>query len=158
VKRHRLISASPARGTSQTVAVITDLVTSTLRAADGIAATSVDAALLAARPALLLLVSSRHLATYPVVLVAGQTVCEILCRYDGDAIDGDENLSPVQGMSAADSFMLHLPAPDQLREPVGAAAACNAHLSTDPAPTQAPRAIAASTAPLVAADALRGLL
>ncbi|GAA4402364.1 hypothetical protein GCM10023153_31420 [Ornithinibacter aureus] len=136
---------------------ITDLIATTLATAKRVDTQAVDFALSAARPALLLLVSSRHLKTVPVVLVAGQAVCEILCRYDEDAIDGEENLQAVSGVSAANSFTLHLPTPDQLGTTIETVAASNQHLTTDPAPDHAPKATLSASAPLVNADALRGL-
>lgn len=150
MRRTRTFNAAPARTASGTVAVMTSVIADSLTAASGIDTSDLTAALGAAWPALLMLTSGRHLKDTPVVLVAGNTVCDLYCRYDNDAIGGEENLNPVPGMSTADTFRLHLPAPGPLAAAIGAAVAKNKHLTTDlaPAETKKVSASAAGSSPL----------
>lgn len=152
MRRTRTINSSPERSSGTTVEVLIELITSSL-ASSKIPTATVAEALEAARPALLMLVSGRHLKTSPVVLRAADTVCEFYCRYDDAAVASEENLNPVLGMGTAATFTVYLPASGPLSDTIAGIVATNDHLSIEPAPTAAE---SASTATHTAADAAAG--
>lgn len=132
MKRYRTFNASPARTSSATVAIITDVIKASLAAAPGVDDTDVNSAMATAEPALLMLVSSRSLTTTPLVLVAGSTELEITCRYDAAAVGGEENLNPVSGMASTKSFAIHFPTPDPIGTTIEELTASHPALTTDP--------------------------
>jgi hypothetical protein len=158
VKRTRVVNAAPARNASETVATISDVIAASLAAASEIDNDQVTAALSKARATLLMLVSSRRMKDSPVVLVAGNAICEFFCRYDAAAVGGEENLNPVPGMSTATTFMLHVPAPEPLAGPIAALVAGNKHLTTEPAPAAAPTAARAAGSSPIDLTAIKELL
>lgn len=131
MKRFRTFNAAPARTSSETALVISNVIAASLKASSHLDATATSTALTVAEPAILMLVSSRNLETIPLVLVAGETTLEIRCRYDGEAVGGEENLNPVPGMSSATSYLLHLPAPDPIRGAIEAIAKGHPALTTE---------------------------
>lgn len=136
MRRIRTVNSSPERSSTMTVEVLTELITASL-AHSKVPAATVTEALEVARPALLMLVSGRHLKTHPVVIAAADTVCEFYCRYDAAAVGGEENLNPVPGMGTASTFTLYLPASGSLSDTIAGIVATNEHLSIEPAPTTA---------------------
>lgn len=145
MRRTRTVNSSPERSSGTTVEILTELITTSL-APSKVPSATVTAALEVARPALLMLVSGRHLNTQPVVLAAADTVCEFYCRYDDAAVGGEENLNPVTGLSTASTFTLYLPASGPLSNTIAAIVATNDHLSIEPAPTAAQTVKAAAHA------------
>lgn len=136
MRRTRTVNSSPERSSAMTVEVLTELITTSL-AHSKVPAATVTEALEVARPALLILVSGRHLRTHPVVLAAADTVCEFYCRHDDAAVGGEENLNPVPGLGTAVTFTLYLPASGHLSDTIADIVATNDHLCIEPAPTQA---------------------
>lgn len=154
MRRTRTVNASPERSSGATVDVLVELIGASLASSE-VSAATVTEALDAARPALLMLVSGRHLKTSPVVLVAAHTVGEFYCRYDDAAVGGEENLNPVPGMGAAATFTLYLPASGPLTDTIAGIVSTNEHLSVESTPTPANTAaktagagVAASAGPL----------
>lgn len=159
MRRTRTLNAAPARSASAAVDAMSGVVMTSLAAASGISGNAVNQALGAVRPALLMLVSGRYLKTSPVVLVAGDTICEIYCRYDAEAVSGEENLNAVPGMSKADTFALHLPAPAPLAGAIENIVCSDPHLTTAPAPSEVKSAAATSAVGTgLDLDALKDLL
>lgn len=142
MKRYRTFNASPARTSSATVAIITDVIRASLAAASDVDDADVTDALAAAEQALLILVSSRTLKTTPLVLIAGSTELEIICRYDAAAVGGEENLNPVPGMASATSFTVHFPTTEPIGTTIEALTAGHPALTTDP-PSLSPNPAAA---------------
>jgi len=145
MRRIRTFNAAPSRSASVTVDTVCEVVATSL-AASAISTSAVNNTLAAARPALLMLISGRHLKKNPVVLVAGDTICEIYCRYDAEAVSGEENLNAVPGMSKADTFTLYLPAPAPLTSAIEDIATSDSHLTTEPAPSEVKAAVASAGA------------
>lgn len=152
MRRTRTFNAAPARSASATVDTVCDVVATSLASASAVSASAVNKSLVALRPALLMLISGRHSKGMPVVLVAGDTICEIYCRYDDEAVTGEESLSAVPGMSKAITFMFHLPSPAPLTGVIKDIASSDSHLTTDPAPSKVK--VASATAAAAAGSGL----
>lgn len=144
MKRTRTLNAAPERSSIATVEVMSKLVIDSLAGASNLEQSDVAAALKAAAPGLLILTSGRHLWKTPVVLVAGDTICEIYCRYDNEALGGAENLNPIPGTSTAEDFSLHLPAPEPLTSAIAAVVSGHPALTTELAPLAPPQKVCAS--------------
>lgn len=137
MQRRRNVAAAPERSTSETVAVISDLIRDTLARSDKIESSDVDAAMEVARPALLALVAGGHLAHHPLVLVAAQLHLSITSVYGDKALTLEENLDAVPGAATATTWMLYLPTPEPIGAVVEGAAGGHARLSTDTPPLDA---------------------
>ena len=147
MRRTRSINSSPERSAWATVDVLVQVISASL-VPSKVDSARVNAALEAARPALLMLISGRHLKAAPVVLVAAETICEFYCRYDDAAVGGEENLNPIPGLTAAETFTIHLPASGPLVDTIAGLIATNEHLTIAPPPTEVKTANAAVAAPL----------
>jgi hypothetical protein len=139
VIRYRTVAASPARSASAAWQAITDLVAGTVAASSTLARADAEQAMAAAAPAGLMLIAGGHLDLHPVTLLVGLVHCEI---------------TTVPGAAGADTYAIHLPAPEPLTAVVAGAVAGHPRLTDAPPPAPAARAERAA-APLIDLDAVR---
>jgi hypothetical protein len=155
MKRRREIAAAPERSTSETVAVISELIHDTLARSEKIDVAEVDEALDVARPALLALVAGGHLRHHPLILVAAELHLSITSVSGDKAPTLDENLDAVPGAASATEWTLYLPTPDPLGSVVERAAKGHARLSCETPPDDTDdRATGQSSAAALDLDAL----
>ena len=132
--RLRTIAAAPARGTSETWETIRKLVLDTLSRSKSIDLQAAKEELAALAPAARMLVAGGHLEVDALVLVAPPLHLSISTVSGSEAFDVEENLNPVPGAGAAETWALHVPAPEPLRTWVATAVRDRPHLTTEPAP------------------------
>jgi hypothetical protein len=137
MRRRRDIAAAPERSATDTVSTIGTLVRDTLARSASIDLDDVDAALDAARPALLALVSGGHLDRDALVLVAASLHLSITSVSGDRALTLEENLAAVPGAANATTWTLYLPTPDPLAATVAAVAKRHARLSAEEPPSDA---------------------
>jgi hypothetical protein len=151
--RHRTIAASPRRSATATWQVITDLVADTIANSPNLSRAEAEQAMRIAAHVGRMLVAGGHLERHPVTLVAAAVHCEITTISGAGALTFEENLNPIPGAAAADTYTIYLPSPDPLQAPIAAAVAGHERLSdAEPPSTQIE---AAGTHPLVDIEALR---
>lgn len=148
MERTRKIAASPVRPANETWAVLTTLLADSLERSPHVPDASVSTALASLNGIAAALIANGHLASEPVVLVAGDLRLNVYAVRGDDAFSVEENLSPVPGgASAPDAWRLYVPSPFHLRETVDAACAAETHLVSGkpPAVTESASAGAAAS-------------
>jgi hypothetical protein len=90
-----------------------------------------------------MLVAGGHLEREPLTLVAGELRLEVTTVSGNNALDLDENLNPVPGGGAAESWTVHLPACPPLDDAARDVADGHDRLSAEAPP--APSATASTT-------------
>jgi hypothetical protein len=146
--RYRTVAASPARSASAAWQVITDLVVGTVTMSGELARADAEQAMATAAPAGVMLIAGGHLDQHPVTLIAGLAHCQITTVSGTAALLAEENLNPVPGAAGADTYTIHLPAPEPLAAVVADAVAGHPCLTDAPPPAPADRA-AGPAAPLI---------
>jgi hypothetical protein len=152
--RYRTIAAPPARSAFAAWQVITDLVADTVAMSDKLARADAERAMAAAAPAGVMLIAGGHLDRHPVTLIAGLVHCEITTVSGTAALSTEENLNPVPGAAGADTYTIHLPAPEPLAAVIADAVAGHPRLSDAQPHAPQDRAVG-SAAPLIDLDAVR---
>lgn len=137
MRRRRDVAAAPERSATDTVGTIGTLVRDTLATSASIDLDDVDAALDAARPALLALVSGGHLDRDALVLVAASLHLSVTSVSGDRALTLEENLAAVPGAASATTWTLYLPTPDPLAATVTAVAKRHERLSAEEPPSDA---------------------
>jgi hypothetical protein len=133
--RRREVAAAPVRVATETVQVISELLRETLLRSDHVEVTEVNAALAAARPALLGLIAGAHLDNEPLVLVAPPVHLSI-STVSGDQALALADTTDVPGGAGIVQWTIYMPAADPIGAVVRTAAAGNDHLSAEPAPDE----------------------
>lgn len=154
MRRSRTIAASPVRSASTTWRAITDLVADTIATSPALSRSEAEQAMAVAAPVGRMLIAGGHLDRNPLTLIAGLVHCEITTASGAAALAAEENLNPVPGAAAANTFTIHLPTPDPLGAVVTAAVADHARLS-DAVPAEPESKAGTSNGPLIDVDALR---
>jgi hypothetical protein len=153
VLRTRQVAASPVRSASATWTVIAQLVADTVAQSSALSRDEAEQALSVAEAVGRMMIAAGHLERHPITLVAGKVHCAITTVSGTAALTFEENLDPIPGAAGADDFTIHLPSPEPLQDQVKAAARGHARLSDASPP--APQTQAASSGPLIDAEALR---
>jgi hypothetical protein len=151
--RYRTIAAAPVRSASATWQVITALVADTIATSATLTRSEAEQAMSGAAPAGRMLIAGGHLDQHPLTLITGLVHCEITTVSGTAALTAEENLNPVPGAAAAETFTIYLPSPDPLGPVVTAAVAGHARLSGATPPSEP--LTAASTEPIIDLGALR---
>jgi hypothetical protein len=151
--RSRTIAASPVRSASATWQAVTGLVADTIATSAALSRSEAEQAMSVAAPAGRMLIAGGHLDQHPLTLVAGLVHCQISTVSGTAALTAEENLNPVLGAAAAETFTIYLPSPDPLGSVVSAAVAGHGRLSDAIPPADAKTT--ASSSLLIDPDALR---
>ena len=135
MRRHRQIAATPARPASGAWAAVSQMVVDTLDRSTLISRADLETAMAFVAPVGALLVAGGHLDRYPLVVVAHPVHLSITTVSGSDALQLDEDLTPVPGGSSAEDWIIYVPTPDPLGHAVRAAIAGIEHLSADTPPS-----------------------
>ena len=138
MKATRTVPGRPVNDSSSTAAKIIGLVAATLDRSPSFDANEVRAELDAAEAALGLLAVGGHLRRGELVLVTPGLRLRIDVPVGEDAFAATEYTDTPRGAATADHWTLHLPVPDTLASVVKAASRSCPHVSTEPAPAEAP--------------------
>ncbi|MGH3950029.1 MAG: hypothetical protein ACRDSE_13040 [Pseudonocardiaceae bacterium] len=135
--RYRTIAGSPLRSATATWTTISTLVADTLDRSPVISRDAVEKVFETATGLGRQLVAGGHLEGHDLVVVAAPVHLAIRTASGAAAINLDENLNPVPGGASATEWMVYLPTPDPVGQTVRELADRVAHLSAEPAPTNA---------------------
>lgn len=159
-KATRTVPGRPVSGIDATASTICDLISGTLATSPHLDSTRIDVELSSARDTLGLLAAGGHLRCGELVLVAAGLRMRIDVPVGDDALGATAHTEPPRGAATADDWTLHVPSPPSLSSIVDDVTARCPHLSSDPAPDEAPKRTARSTAGSVdlsrISDAIRG--
>lgn len=155
--RRRNVAGSPERTASAAASTVIDMITETLIPATAIDAAVVADELHAAEPVIRSLIAAKELGEKPVVLVADPLRLEIRVVCASNAIDMNEQLGKVAGAAQASGWCLHVPPGATLGSWVTDALAPLTHITTDPAPAVAKRAVESVSEMAIDLDALRSV-
>lgn len=132
--RRRDIAAAPRRHADEAWGAIVELIVNTLDRSDTIERADVVAAFGRVEAVGARLIAGRHLEIKPIVLEADPVRVSIYTVSGANALNLDENLSPVPGGASATDWKVYVPASAPLDAEVTAAVAGSSHLSTDEPP------------------------
>lgn len=140
MKATRIVPARPVNDGETVAAKATDLIALTLNRSPYLDARAIRDELAPAQAALALLASGGHLRRGELVLVAPGLRLRVDVPVGEDAIAAEEDTDIPRGAGTATTWMLHLPEPEGLASMVLSVAGACPHVSTDPAPEDAPEA------------------
>lgn len=138
MKATRTVPGRPVNDSGSTTAQIIDLVAATLGRSPNLDVEEIRAELDAAEPALGLLAVGGHLRRGELVLVTPGLRLRIDVPVGEDALAATEHTDAPRGAATADTWTLHVPAPEALASVVKAASKSCPHVSVEPAPSEAP--------------------
>ncbi len=135
MERTRRFAASPVRPAYETWARIKALLADSLERSAAVPDNSVAAAVKPLDGLAPSLIASGHLATEPLVLLAGDLRLNLYAIRGDAAFDVEENLAPVPGGgSSPATWKLYVPSPVHLRDTTAAVCAGHDHLASGKAP------------------------